>query len=98
MPLLGLSKQWFDPDLPLAHRLLVRLGHVIAAHPAEVRLVEATADPPSPWGGRALAAERTGRAGRRWRLIDPAMGRLALGQKAQHRAAWAVIDIRCGVI
>ena len=38
---LGLSKQRFDPDLPFAHRLLVRLGGVVAADPLQVGLVEA---------------------------------------------------------
>src|SRR5215207_8299920 len=66
----------------------VGFGGVVAAYPIQVRFVEAAADPPSPWRDRALPPERTGLAGRHRCLVDPAVGRVALGQEAQHRVAW----------
>src|SRR5919112_5345777 len=36
MPLLGFGKEWLDPALPFAHRLLVGRGRVVAAHPVEI--------------------------------------------------------------
>src|SRR3954452_1970101 len=93
MPELGLGKQRFHPDLPLAHGFLVRLGSVVAAHALEALLGEAGADASAPWGRRAPGAERTDRAGRRWRLIDPAAGRLAMGEEAQGLPAGIVVRI-----
>src|SRR4051794_25475382 len=98
MPLLRFGKERLDPDLAFAHGLSVGLRRVVAPDPVEVGLVEAAADPPAAWRGRALLLERTGLAGCRWRLVDPAMGRLALREEAQHRPAGAAVDVCCGVV
>src|SRR4051812_45171949 len=98
MPGLGLRAERLHPDLALTHRLLVGLGGVGAAYARQGRFVETPADAPSPWGGRALLPERTGRAGSRRRLGDPAMGRLALRKAVQHRPAWAVRDVHFSVV
>ena len=87
VPVLGLGEERFDPDLAFAHRLGVGLGRVVAAHPVQVRLVEAARPTRRPrWRGGALGAERAGAHRRRRGLVDPALRGVALGQEAQRLA------------
>ncbi len=58
MPGFCFAKQWLDPDSPLAHRLLVRLGCVVAPDALEIGFIEAPPDHPSPVTLGALGLER----------------------------------------
>jgi hypothetical protein len=70
MPLLRLGEERFHPDLALAHRLLVRLGGMVAPHPLHVRLVKAALDL-SPLGAAgAPLFEQAGVAGRCRSLVE----------------------------
>ena len=54
VPVLGLGEERLDPDLPLAHRLLVGLGRVVAAHPVQVVRVEGAVDDAAVVAGGAV--------------------------------------------
>ena len=71
---------------------------MVAAHPVQIGLVEAAADPPSPRRGRALGTERAGGAGARRGLVDPPVGRVALREEAQRRPAGTAVGIGARVV
>src|SRR5215211_7159355 len=83
VPVLGLGEERLDPDLPFAHRLRVRLGLVVAAHPVQIGLVETAPDAPAARCGCALRTERADRTGRCWCLVDAPMGSRILRTEAQ---------------
>ena len=70
MPLLRLSKERFDPHLPFAHRLLVGLGRVIAAHLLQVVGMERPMHDAPVAAFRATLLEWAGVAGRGMDTVD----------------------------
>ena len=72
VPVLGLGEERLDPDLPFAHRLLVGLGGVVAAHPVQVVGVEGAVDDAAVVAVGASRLERAGVAGRGVGPVDDA--------------------------
>src|SRR5215217_9521016 len=98
MPLLGFGKEGLDPDLAFAHRFLVGLGQVVAAHFVEVGLIEGAVDNAAMVAARALGLDGTGIAEHRVGPIDDFfLGVLGLAAW-QPLPLWAVIGISCRVV
>src|SRR5690348_10472035 len=70
MPELGLGTQRLDPDLPFAHRLLRRLGGVIAAHLLKVVGVERAVHDAAVFTFGAFGLDWAGVAGRGPGTVD----------------------------
>lgn len=71
VPILGLGKQWFDPDLALVHRLLIRGSLVVPFDPFEIVSVKRAVNVPTTFAGSTLrfAGARITRSCRR-RVFD----------------------------
>src|SRR5690349_13037279 len=70
VPGLALGEAGRDPDLAFAHRLLVRLGGVVAAHLLEIVRRAGAVDDATPVAGRALGLDRADVARRGVSAID----------------------------
>jgi hypothetical protein len=98
VPLLGFGKERLDPHLPFAHRLLIGLGEVVAAHFIEVVLVEGAVDHAPVVTGRALRFDRTDVAGRRVGAVEHLLfGELGLATQ-QELPLRAAVDVSLGVV
>src|SRR5438128_2148588 len=98
MPGLGFGKEGLDPDLPFAHRLLVRLGGVVAAHSVEISLGEGAVDDAALVTARALGFDGTGVAAGRVGAIDHLVfGVLDLAAE-QALPLRAAIDVLVGIV
>src|SRR6266545_1235291 len=64
------SKQWFDPNLTLAHGLFIRLSTVVAPHKIQIGFIEMTFDRPPLLTLSTFGFKRAGVADARIRLID----------------------------
>src|SRR6266567_1539314 len=65
MPVFGLRKEWFDPDLALVDGFLVGRGLLIALHPFHIVSKKGAVDAPAPWAFGTLCFYRTDLADRR---------------------------------
>src|SRR5215218_9230898 len=59
VPVLGLSEQRLDPDLPFPHRLPIDLGRVVAADILKVISIEGAVDDAATVAGCALGLDWT---------------------------------------
>src|SRR5882762_2307880 len=98
MPLFAFGKERFDPDLSLAHGLVIRLGDVISPDSLDILLIKMVPDETPLITAGALWLERTAVAGGRVTLI--ALLTLCGGRATQQQESIVRtdVDIPLGII
>src|SRR3954463_9870687 len=98
MPVLRLSEEGCNPDLPFAHRLGVGLRCLISPDPVQICFIEMPSHAPTPAGSGALASQGAASTGRCRCGVDAPLRALAVGQETQHLIARTPIAIRGRVV
>ncbi len=98
MPVFGFAEEWFDPHLPLAHRLLVGRRRVIAADSLAVLFIEVPIELAAFGAVGALRAEGASLAVLGGCLIDAYLRDVVVPPKVEEGAPGASIDITFDVV
>src|SRR5215210_396354 len=98
MPLLGLSEQWLDPDVPFAHGPGIGFGRVVGPYPLSILLIAMPSYAPTAQRGGALVAEFTRATDPGWGRVDATVRARAVAQETQGLTTRTGVGIRCRVV